>query len=144
MIYQNKSNGQLVDLISYHDADYAMVRTSNGSVNFVLLADLVSYEPGKGRTGEAPPKPVIAGKSDDDEESVPVSPIPVDTRLNLNTATAEMIAERIKGVGYSTAKKIVELKVSLPGEKFTTLDQLHRIGRVDWDQVIADDLIFVA
>ena len=35
-------------------------------------------------------------------------------------------------------------RMSLPGEKFKNLDQLRKISRVDWDQVIKDDLIYVA
>lgn len=139
-IYQNTRNGQLVELISYHDADYAMVRSSGGGISYVLLKELVSYEPGKGRTGEVPASQVIKAV---DEDALPEQTLPVDTRLNVNTATAEMIAQRIKGVGYSTAKKIVELRNAMPSERFTNLDQLRRVGRVDWDQVIADDLIFV-
>ena len=41
-------------------------------------------------------------------------------------------------------KKIIELKLSLPGERFNSFDQLKKIGRVDWDEVIAADLIYVA
>jgi competence ComEA-like helix-hairpin-helix protein len=69
--------------------------------------------------------------------------IPVDTRLNINTASAEAIAKAVKGIGYSTARRIVELRMSLSGERFSNLDQLKRIGRVDWDEVIAADLIYV-
>ena len=67
-----------------------------------------------------------------------------DTRLNLNTASAEIIAKRLPGVGYTTAKRIVELKMSLSGERFSNLKQLENIPRVNWDQLIADDLIFIA
>jgi len=31
----------------------------------------------------------------------------------------------------------------LPGERFTKLDQLRSIKRVDWDEVLADDSIYV-
>ena len=41
-----------------------------------------------------------------------------DLRLNLNMAPAEQIAKRLPGVGYATAKKIVELRMSLSGERF--------------------------
>lgn len=140
-LYQNQKNGQIVELISFHDKDYAMVRNQSGNVSYASLTDLHEYEPGKGRTGERPAAPV--SKDDVDPDVIPTPAIPPDTRLNLNLATAEMIAQRIKGVGYSTAKKIIELRMSLPGEKFQTLDQLKSISRVDWDQVIADDLVFV-
>lgn len=140
-LYQNTKNGQLVEFIAHHDKDYAMIRNSAGVVQYVPLAELVSYEPGKGRTGEVP-KPQSA-ESPIDEDTIPEAAIPVDTRLNINTATAEVIAKAVKGIGYSTAKKIVELRLSLPGERFNNLDQLKRIGRVDWDEVIGADLIYV-
>lgn len=140
-LYQNKRNGQIVEFITYHDKDWAMVKNAGGSIQYVALAELVSYEPGKGPTGESP-APQAAGDSVD-EDKIPESVIPVDTRLNVNTASAEAIAKTIKGIGYATAKKIVELRMSLSGERFVNLDQLRRIGRVDWDQVIADDVIYI-
>jgi len=140
-LYQNEKNGQIVELISYHDKDHAMIRNQAGAISYVSLADLVVYESGKGRTSVKPDAP--RSKEKTDEDAIPVQTIPPDTRLNLNMATAEMIAQRIKGVGYSTAKKIVEMRMSLPGERFQTLDQVRSVGRVDWDQVIKDDLIFV-
>ena len=118
-----------------------MIKNHNGSVAYVPLADLVSYEPGKGRTGDVP-EPQTA-ESEKDENKIPESAIPADTRLNLNVATAEGIAKSIKGIGYATAKKIVELRMSLPGERFKNLDQLRKVGRVDWDQIIAEDLIYI-
>ena len=74
---------------------------------------------------------------------MPESVIPADNRLNLNLATAEGIAKTVKGVGYATAKKIVELRLSLPGEKFKNLEQLRKITRVDWDEVFKNDLIYL-
>lgn len=141
-LYRNNKNGQIVELISYHDKDYAMVRNQSGSVAYVTLEDLEEYEVGKGRTGtklEAP-----RTKDEVDKDVIPAQAIPPDTRLNLNLATAEMIAQRIKGVGYSTAKKVIEMRMSLPGERFSTLEQVRSVPRVNWDQVIEDDLIFVA
>lgn len=140
-LYQNTTNGQLVEFISHHDKDYAMVKNSSGSVQYVALKDLVSYEAGKGRTGKT-----IESQSADkvDEDALPETIIPVDTRLNVNVATAEALAKHVKGIGYATAKKIIELRLSLPGERFKNLDQLKKIGRVDWDEVIAADLIYVA
>jgi DNA uptake protein ComE-like DNA-binding protein len=67
-----------------------------------------------------------------------------DTRLNLNTATAEVIQKRLPGVGYATAKKIVEMRMSLSGERFANLGQLENIPRVNWEQLIAEDLIFIS
>lgn len=140
-LYQNLKNGQIVEFIAHHDKDWAMIRNSTGSIQYIALADLMSYEPGKGRTGETP-KPQSA-ETPLDEDTIPESVIPVDTRLNINAASAEAIAKAVKGIGYSTAKKIVELRLSLSGERFSNLDQLKRIGRVDWDQVLAEDLIYI-
>lgn len=141
-LYQNQKTGQIVELISYHDKDYAMVKTQTGAINYVDLADLHAYEPGKGRTGEKPTSPLK--KDDTDPEAVPKQVIPPDVRLNLNLASAEMIADRIKGVGYSTAKRIVEVRMSLPGERFAALEQLRQVKRVDWDEVFKEDVIYVA
>ncbi len=54
-----------------------------------------------------------------------------------------MIADHIKGIGLKTAREIKDLQLSLSGEKFANLDQLRQIKRVDWDAVIAADLIRV-
>ena len=140
-LYQNTKNGQIVEFIAHHDKDWAMIKNAQGSIQYIALADLVSYEPGKGRTGETP-LPQSAERPVD-EDAIPESVIPVDTRLNINAASAEAIAKAVKGVGYSTAKKVVELRMSLSGERFTNLDQLRKIGRVDWDEVIAADLIYI-
>lgn len=140
-LYQNIKNGQLVEFIAHHDKDWAMIKNASGSIQYVPLADLVSYEPGKGRTGQMI-KPQSA-EQPVDEDAIPETVIPVDTRLNINTASAEAIAKAVRGIGFSTARKIVELRLSLSGERFVNLDQLRKIGRVDWDQVIAEDLIYV-
>ena len=68
---------------------------------------------------------------------------PPETRLNINGATAQMIADHIKGIGLKTAREIKDLQLSLSGEKFVNLEQLKDIKRVDWDSVFAADLIRV-
>jgi len=68
---------------------------------------------------------------------------PPDMRLNINGATAQMIADHIKGIGLKTAREIKDLQMSLSGEKFANLEQLKAIKRVDWESVIAADLIRV-
>lgn len=117
-----------------------MVKNSSGAIQYVSLEDLVSYEAGKGRTGNKV-EPQSAERVVD-EDKLPETVIPADTRLNVNMASAEAIAKSVKGIGYATAKKIVELRLSLPGERFKNLDQLKKIGRVDWDEVIAADVIY--
>ena len=140
-LFQDDKTGQLVEFISKHDGEYAMVRDSGGAIRYVNISDLTPYEQGKGRLAkvEAPqtkPEP---------EEKLPETVVPLeDTRLNLNTATPEIIAKRLPGVGYATAKRIVELRCSLSGERFANLKQLENIPRVNWEQLIEDDLIFIA
>jgi hypothetical protein len=55
--------------------------------------------------------------------------------LNINTATAEAIADQINGIGLTTAKAVVKLRDSKPDKAFTSLDELKSISRVDWDAV---------
>tara|TARA_R100000742_G_C4247180_1_gene65929 strand:+ start:30 stop:497 length:468 start_codon:yes stop_codon:yes gene_type:complete len=138
-LYQNQKNGQIVEFIARHDKEWAQVKNAAGVVQYVALADLESYEPGKGKTGtKIEPMP-----DKEDEDKLPETVIPADNRLNLNLATAEGIAKTVKGVGYATAKKIVELRLSLPGERFKNLEQLRKISRVDWDEVFKNDLIYL-
>ena len=68
---------------------------------------------------------------------------PPDMRLNINGATAQMIADHIKGIGVKTAREIKDLQMSLSGERFNNLEQLRQIKRVDWDSLFAADLIRV-
>jgi len=66
-LFQNTKNGQIVEFIGYHDKEWAMVKNANGQVDYLALADLVSYESGKGRTGEVP-QPVTSEKKKDEEQ----------------------------------------------------------------------------
>jgi DNA uptake protein ComE-like DNA-binding protein len=54
-----------------------------------------------------------------------------------------MISDHIKGIGLKTAREIKDLQMSLSGEKFNSLEQLKQIKRIDWDSVMAADLIRV-
>jgi hypothetical protein len=54
-----------------------------------------------------------------------------------------MIADHIKGIGLKTAREIKDLQLSLSGERFSNLEQLRQIRRIDWDSVFAADLIRV-
>jgi DNA uptake protein ComE-like DNA-binding protein len=140
-LMQDQKTGKLVEFIGVHDKEYAMIRDGAGKVSYVTLEQLVPYSPEKGRLS----KVVNPALQVEKEEPLPKTVVPAeDARLNLNTATAEMIAKRLPGVGYTTAKRIVELKLSLSGERFSNLKQLENIPRVNWDQLIEDDMIFIA
>ena len=140
-LFQDTKTGKLVEFISRHDKEFAMVRDSGGAITYLTLDQLVPYDKEKGRLAKvAAPKIAPAP-----EEKPPTRVVPLeDVRLNLNTATAEVIQKRLPGVGYATAKKIVELRMSLSGERFNNLKQLENIPRVNWEQLIEEDLIFIS
>ena len=140
-LFQDTKTGKLVELLSKHDKDYAMVKDAAGNVAYVTLMQLVPYDKQLGRL----PKEEMPEVFEEKEEKLPETVVPIeDMRLNLNTAPPEQIAKRLPGVGYATAKRIVELRMSLSGERFANLKQLENIPRVNWEQLIADDLIFIS
>ena len=139
-LYQDQKTGKLVEFISEVDGDFAMVRDAGGQVVYKALDQLIPYDREKGRLN----KVATGVPAKDKEEKLPESVVPIeDYRLNLNMASAEQIAKRLPGVGYTTAKRIVELRMSLSGEQFANLKQLENIPRVNWEQIIKDDLIFI-
>jgi len=141
-LFQDQKTGQLVEFINKHDKEYAMVRNSAGSINYVNIDQLIPYDADKGKRLKVETAPQIAPPP---EEKPPATIVPIeDCRLNLNVASAEQIQKRLPGVGYATAKKIVELRMSLSGERFANLKQLENIPRVNWDQLIEEDLIFIS
>jgi hypothetical protein len=42
------------------------------------------------------------------------------------------------GVGLKTANEIIELRMSLPGERFSKLEQLRQIKHINWDEILSD------
>ena len=140
-LFQDQRTGKLVEFISRHDKEFAMVRDAAGNISYLTLEQLVPYDKDKGRLTkvEAPQIKI------EPEEEAPKNVVPIeDRRLNLNLASAEQIQKRLPGVGYSTAKRIVELRMSLSGERFANLKQLDNIPRVNWETLIEEDLIFIS
>ena len=43
----------------------------------------------------------------------------------------------------TTAKEIIELRQGLPGERFSKLDQLKAVKRIDWDEVFSTGEVYV-
>ena len=139
-LYQDSKTGKLVEMISKHDKEFAMVKDAGGNVSFLTLDQMIPYDKNKGRLAKVTAPELLVP-----EEEAPKTVVPIeDTRLNLNLAPAEQIAKRLPGVGFATAKKIVELRMSLSGERFANLKQLENIPRVNWEQLIEEDLIFIS
>ena len=140
-LFQEEKTGKLVEFISTHDTEYAMVRDTNGKISYARLAGLIPYDQTKGRL-KRETSPILNVEK---EEDLPARVVPLDDkRVNLNMATPEIIAKRLPGVGFTTAKRIVELRQSLSGERFSNLKQLENIPRVNWEQLVEEDLIFIA
>ena len=78
------------------------------------------------------------------KEPIVVKPQVLPTnRVNLNNLTAEGLTQVLPGVGIKTAKEIIELRQGLPGERFSKLDQLKAVKRIDWDEVFSTGEVYV-
>ena len=136
MLYQHKKTGARVKVVSEWDqGDWFMVEDQDGRLFTVYRTEIEPDE-------EATKKVKTLQVKDKAAQEEPRT-FPPDTRLNINGATAQMIADHIKGIGLKTAREIKDLQMSLSGERFNNLEQLRQIKRVDWDAVIAADLIRV-
>jgi len=136
MLYQHKKTGARLKVVSEWDnGDWYMVEDQDGRLFTAYRTEIQPDE-------EATKKVKTLQVKDKAAKEEPRT-FPPDTRLNINSATAQMIADHIKGIGLKTAREIKDLQMSLSGERFNNLDQLKQIKRVDWDAVFAADLIRV-
>lgn len=136
MLYKHKKNGARVKIVSEFDnGDWFMVEDQD---NRIFTAYKTELEPDE----EATKKVKTLQVKDKAAKEEPRS-FPPDNRLNINSATAQMIADHIKGIGLKTAREIKDLQMSLSGERFNSLEQLKQIKKIDWDSVFAADLIRV-
>lgn len=136
MLYQHKKTGARVKVVSEWDnGDWFMVEDQDGRLYTVYRTEI---EPDETATKKVKTLQVKDRASQDEPRT-----FPPDTRLNINGATAQMIADHIKGIGLKTAREIKDLQMSLSGERFNSLEQLKQIKRVDWNAVMAADLIRV-
>ncbi len=136
MLYQHKKTGARVKVVSEWDnGDWFMVEDQDGRLYTAYKTELTPDE-------QATKKVATLQVKDKAAQEDPRT-FPPETRLNINTATAQMIADHIKGIGLKTAREVKDLQMSLSGERFTSLEQLKQIKRVDWESVIAADLIRV-
>jgi DNA uptake protein ComE-like DNA-binding protein len=136
MLYQHKKTGTRVKVVSEWDnGDWFMVEDQDGRIFTTYKTEI---EPDQQATKKVKTLQVKDAAAKEEPRS-----FPPDTRLNINGATAQMIADHIKGIGLKTAKEIKDLQLSLSGEKFASLEQLRQIKRVDWNAVFAADLVRV-
>jgi|TARA_R100001510_G_C7596974_1_gene164763 DNA uptake protein ComE-like DNA-binding protein len=136
MLYQHKKTGTRVKIVSEFDnGDWFMVQDQDDRIFTAYKSELTPDEPATKKVKTLQVKDKAAKEEPRN--------FPPDTRLNINGATAQMIADHIKGIGLKTAREIKDLQMSLSGERFNNLEQLKQIKRVDWDSVIAADLIRV-
>ena len=144
-----KPSGVKIDVISSHDdGEYFMVRSNTtGKVFFAHKDQVDEFKE------DLEPKPVAnnlqtrRGRRTAKQAEVEVTVVkplpPTDNRINLNNLTPEGLTQCLPGVGLKTAKEIVELRQSLPGERFTKLEQLESIKRVEWSEVFATGVVYV-
>jgi DNA uptake protein ComE-like DNA-binding protein len=136
MLYQHKKTGARVKVVSEWDnGDWYMVEDQDGRLYTAYKSELVPDE-------DATKKVKTLQVKDKASQEEPRT-FPPDTRLNINGATAQMIADHIKGIGLKTAREIKDLQMSLSGERFNNLEQLKQIKRVDWEAVFAANLVRV-
>lgn len=136
MLYKHKKTAARVKIVSEFDnGDWYMVEDQDGRLFTAYNSELEPDE-------EATKKVKTLQVKDKAAQEEPRS-FPPDTRLNVNAATAQMIADHIKGIGLKTAREIKDLQMSLSGERFNNLEQLKQIKRVDWDAVFAANLVRV-
>ena len=136
MLYQHRKTGARVKIVSEWDnGDWFMVEDQDGRLYTAYKTELIPDEQAT--------KKVTALQVKDKAAQEEPRTFPPDHRLNINSATAQMIADHIKGIGLKTAREIKDLQMSLSGERFNSLEQLKQIKRVDWDSVLAADLVRV-
>ncbi len=136
MLYQHRKTGARVKVVSEWDnGDWFMVEDQDGRLYTAYKTELLP--------DEVATKKVATLQVKDKAAQEEPRTFPPETRLNINSATPQMIADHIKGIGLKTAREIKDLQMSLSGEKFNSLEQLKQIKRVDWDAVLSADLIRV-
>jgi DNA uptake protein ComE-like DNA-binding protein len=136
MLYQHKKTGARVKVVSEWDnGDWFMVEDQDGRLYTAYKTELTPDEVATKKVKTLQ----VKDKASQEEPRV----FPPETRLNINSATPQMIADHIKGIGLKTARELKDLQMSLSGEKFHSLEQLKQIKRVDWEAVFAADLIRV-
>ena len=145
MLYQHKITGGLVEKISQHGEGVFMVINANDEVDYVHEDDLIPHLEATNEKIKTEERLTAELKATGDKSAKPTNKetFPLDRRLNINTASARQIADTLPGVGLKTARDIKDLQTTMTGERYTKLEQLRGIKRIDWDAIFKENLVRV-
>ena len=145
MLYQHKVTGGLVEKISQHGEGIFMVVNANDEVDYVHEDELIPHIDATNEKIRTEERLTAELKATGDKTAKPTNKetFPLDRRLNINTASARQIADSLPGVGLKTARDIKDLQTTMTGERYTKLEQLKGIKRIDWDAIFKDNLVRV-
>ena len=145
MLYQHKITGGLVEKISQHGDGIYMVVNANDEVDYVHEDDLIPHLDSTNEKIKTEERLTAELQSSGDKSAKPTNreTFPLDRRLNINTASARQIADTLPGVGLKTARDIKDLQTTMTGERYTKLEQLRGIKRIDWDAIFNENLVRV-
>jgi DNA uptake protein ComE-like DNA-binding protein len=145
MLYQHKITGGLVEKISQHGEGIYMVVNANDEVDYVHEDDLIPHIDATNEKIKTEERLTAELQSSGDKSAKPTNreTFPLDRRLNINTASARQIADTLPGVGLKTARDIKDLQTTMTGERYTKLEQLRGIKRIDWDAIFNENLVRV-
>ena len=145
MLYQHKITGGLVEKISQHGEGIYMVVNANDEVDYVHEDDLIPHLDATNEKIKTEERLTAELQSSGDKSAKPTNreTYPLDRRLNINTASARQIADTLPGVGLKTARDIKDLQTTMTGERYTKLEQLRGIKRIDWDAIFNENLVRV-
>ena len=145
MLYQHKVTGGLVEKISQHGEGIFMVVNANDEVDYVHEDDLIPHIDATNEKIRTEERLTAELKATGDKTAKPTNKetFPLDRRLNINTASARQIADSLPGVGLKTARDIKDLQTTMTGERYTKLEQLKGIKRIDWEAIFKENLVRV-
>ncbi len=145
MLYQYRQTGGLVEVISQHGDGIKMCLDAQDEVIYVDDADLTPHLEATTEKIKTEERLTAELKAEGVEPAKLTTreTFPIDTRVNINAASARQIADALPGVGLKTARDIKDLQTSCSGERFQKLEQLRAIKRVDWDEIFKENLVRV-
>ena len=145
MLYQHKVTGGLVEKISQHGDGIFMVVNANDEVDYVHEDDLLPHLEATNEKIKTEERLTAELKATGDKTAKPTNreTFPLDRRLNINTASARQIADTLPGVGLKPARDIKDLQTTMTGERYTKLEQLKGIKRIDWEAIFKENLVRV-